>query len=119
MMVQYSHTDNTDDDSSDDDETNDGSVFTHWWWPVDDSEDDVDQWMIQKMTTIDVPEDDKKNIEEIWLQKKIKLRSMMNMYDVVPKIPMTYRVSPASYIVVIVAVSTTVEYLPNQEGVLK
>ena len=35
------------------------------------------------------------------------------MYDVVPKLPMTYRVSLVSCTVVIVAVATTVEYLPS------
>ena len=33
--------------------------------------------------------------------------------DDVSKIPMTYRVSPVSCIVVIVAVATTIEYLPS------
>ena len=37
----------------------------------------------------------------------------MKMYDVVPKIPMKYRVSLVSCIVVIVSVATTVEYLPS------
>ena len=37
----------------------------------------------------------------------------MKMYDVVPKNPMTYRVSPISFTVVIVAFATTVEYLPS------
>ena len=37
----------------------------------------------------------------------------MKMYDVVPKLPLTYRVSPVNYTVVIVAVATTVEYLPS------
>ena len=36
----------------------------------------------------------------------------MNMYDDVPKLPMTYRDSPVSYAVV-VAVATMVEYLPS------
>ena len=78
------------------------------------------QMMIQKMiqhshadAARDVPEDDKKNIEERCLQNKIQLRLMMKMYDIVTKIPMTYRVSPVSYIVVIVEVSTTVEYLSS------
>ena len=48
----------------------------------------------------------------------IHLRSMMNMYDDVPKLPMTYRDSTVSCIVV-VAVATMAEYLPSQEGVLK
>ena len=61
----------------------------------------------------DVPEDDKKMIEERWLQKKVQLRSMVKMYDVAPKIPVTYWVLPVSCIVVIVAVATTVEYLPS------
>ena len=67
----------------------------------------------------DVPKDGKNMIEERWLQKNIQLRSMMKMYDVVPKIPMTYRVSPVSCTILIVAVSTVVEYLPSLEGVLK
>ena len=29
MIVQYSHTKNTDDDNSNDDDTDDGSMFTH------------------------------------------------------------------------------------------
>ena len=37
----------------------------------------------------------------------------MKIYDVVPKLLMTYRVSPISCTVVIVAVATTVEYLPS------
>ena len=37
----------------------------------------------------------------------------MKMYDVVPKLPMTYRVSPVSCTVVVVAVVTAVEYLPS------
>ena len=37
----------------------------------------------------------------------------MKMYDDVPKLPMAYRVSTFSCIVVIVAVDTTVEYLPS------
>ena len=61
----------------------------------------------------DDTEDDKKKIEERFLQKKIQLRSMMKMYDVVSKLPMTYRVSPVNCIVVIVVVSTMVEYLPS------
>ena len=46
------------------------------------------------------------------LQKMIQLRSMMKMYDDVPKLPMTYRVSPVSCTIVLVAVATMVEYLP-------
>ena len=38
---------------------------------------------------------------------------MMKMYDVVPKLPMTYRVSLVGYTVVIVVVATAVEYLPS------
>ena len=37
----------------------------------------------------------------------------MNMCDDVPKLPMTYRVSPVSCTVVLVAVVTMVEYLPS------
>ena len=37
----------------------------------------------------------------------------MKMYDDVSKIPMTYRVSIVSCIVLIVAVATIVEYLPS------
>ena len=33
--------------------------------------------------------------------------------EYVPKLPMTYRVSPVSYTIVIVAVASTVEYLPS------
>ena len=62
---------------------------------------------------MDDSEYDKKKIEEILLQKKIQLRSMMKMYDVVPKNPMIYRVSPVSCTVVIVAVATTVDYSPS------
>ena len=83
--------------------------------------------MIQKMiqhsyadAAKDGPEDDKKMIEEKWfsihilrLQKMIQLRSMMKMYDAVPKLPMTYRVSPVNCTIVIVVVSTMVEYLPS------
>ena len=43
---------------------------------------------------------------------------MMNMHDVAPKIPMTYRDSPVSCTVVMM-VFVDVEYLPSQEGVLK
>ena len=64
-------------------------------------------------TTRGVLEDDMKKTKERWLQKNIQLRSMMKMYDVVPKNPMIYRVSPVSCTVVIVAVSTTVEFLPS------
>ena len=46
------------------------------------------------------------------LQKMIQLRSMMKMIDNVPKIPMTYRVSPESCTIV-VAVVFVVEYLPS------
>ena len=46
------------------------------------------------------------------------LRSMMKMYDGVPKLPMTYRDSPVSCTVV-VAVATVVEHLPSKEGVFK
>ena len=40
------------------------------------------------------------------------MRSMMNMYDDVPKLPMTYRDSPVSFIVVMMVV-VDVEYLPS------
>ena len=46
------------------------------------------------------------------LQKIIQLRLIMNMYDGVPKLPLTYRDSPVNFIVV-VAVATVVEYLPS------
>ena len=42
----------------------------------------------------------------------VQLRSMMNMYDDVPKIPMTYRDSLVSCIVVMMVV-LDVEYLPS------
>ena len=42
----------------------------------------------------------------------IQLRSMMKMYDDVPKLPMTYRDSPENCTDV-VAVATVVEYLPS------
>ena len=42
----------------------------------------------------------------------------MKMHDVVPKIPLTYRDSPVTYVVVMMVVSD-VEYLPSKEGVLK
>ena len=64
-------------------------------------------------------------IEDVWvrmkddsvfiywrLQKMIKLISMMNMNDDVPKLPMTYRDSPVNCTTV-VAVVTVVEYLPS------
>ena len=47
------------------------------------------------------------------LQNMSLLRSMMKMLDNFPKLPMTYRVSPDSCTVVIVAISTSVEYLPS------
>ena len=53
------------------------------------------------------------NTHILILQKMIKLISMMKMYDDVPKLPMTLRVSPVSCTIVVVAVATTVEYLPN------
>ena len=37
----------------------------------------------------------------------------MNMYDDVPKLPMTYRVSLVHCTVIVPAVVTTVEYLPS------
>ena len=37
----------------------------------------------------------------------------MKMYDVVPKLPMTYRVSPVSCIVVIVVGVIAVENIPS------
>ena len=42
----------------------------------------------------------------------IQLRSMMKMYDGVPKIPMTYRDSPVKCIVMVL-VTTLVEYLDS------
>ena len=45
------------------------------------------------------------------LKKMVQLRSMMKMYDDVPKLPMTYRDSLVSCTVV-AAVAIVVEYLP-------
>ena len=42
---------------------------------------------------------------------------MMKMLDNVPKLPMTYRVSPDSCIVIVIVV-VVVEYLPTSKGVL-
>ena len=63
----------------------------------------------------DNPEDDRtcpSTDESQRLQNMIQLRSMMKMYDDVPKLPMTYRVSPDSC-TVLVAVVVVVEYLPS------
>ena len=46
------------------------------------------------------------------LQKMIQLRSMMKMYDDVPKIPMTYRDSPIGC-TVLMMVDVDVEYIPS------
>ena len=49
------------------------------------------------------------SIHILRLQKMIQLREMMNIYDDVSKLPMTYRVSPVSCTIVIVTVATMVE----------
>ena len=51
-------------------------------------------------------------IQILILEKMTHPRSMMNMYDDVTKLPMTYRDSPVSCTVV-VAISTVVEYFPS------
>ena len=84
------------------------------------------QKMIQYPHT-DVVEDDPVHIEDDSVStyrccrrwsSTLMLRSMMKMYDGVPKLPMAYRDSPVRCTFVVV-VSTLVEYLPSWEGVLK
>ena len=63
----------------------------------------------------DNPEDDRRCLSTYKrriLHKMIPLRSIMKMKDDVPKLPMTYRVSPDNSTVV-VAVVVVVEYLPS------
>ena len=76
--------------------------------------------MIQYSHT-DVTEDDPVHIEDdsvftYWgcrrLSSIIMIRSMMKMYDGVPKIPMTYKDSLVRCTIVVV-VATLVEYLPS------
>ena len=104
VMVQYSCTKTADDDSSDNDDTKDGSKDEA---KDDDPEDDsaFTCWWCKRCSI--------RRLKKTCLLKKVQLRSMMNMYDVVPKLPMTYRVSPVSCTVVIVVVATIVEYLPS------
>ena len=50
-----------------------------------------------------------KNTQKMNITEDVQLRSMMKMIDNVPKLPMTYRVSPDSCTVII----ADVEYLPS------
>ena len=105
-MIQYSHTDVVED----------YSVYTYWFYRR--------RFTIQKMIQYphtDVVEDDPVLIEDdsvftYWgcgrRSNILMLRLMMEMYDGVPKLPMTYRDSPVRCTVVEV-VATLVEYLSS------
>ena len=137
-MIQYSHTDVAEDDSvftywcyrrrfsiqkmiqySYTDMIEDYSVSTCWcyrrWFKWFSIHILILQKMIQYLYT------DRRwfstykrwfNIYKLKFQKMIPLRSMMNMYDDVPKLPMTYRDLPI-ICTIVVEVSTMVEQLPS------
>ena len=83
QMIQYPHTDTTEDDLEDDTDSRWFNTYKKWL-----------------------------SIYILRLRKMIQLRSMMKMYDDVPKIPMTYIDSPLSCTVVMMVV-VDVEYLPS------
>ena len=82
-MIRYPHTDTTEDDLEDDVDSRWFSTYKRWF-----------------------------SIYILILRKVIQVRSMMKMYDFVPKLPMTCRDSPISCTVVMMVV-VNVEYLPS------
>ena len=83
IVDDSTHTDNTEDDLEYDADSRWFSIYRRWF-----------------------------SIYIIRLQKMIQLRSMMKMYDDVPKLPMTYRDTSFSCTVVVMVV-VYVEYLPS------
>ena len=82
-MIQYPHNDTTEDDLEDDTDSRWFSTYRRWF-----------------------------TIYILILRKMIQLRSMMKMYDDIPKLPMTYRDSPVICTHVMMVV-VDVEYLPS------
>ena len=106
-MVQYSCTETTNDDSSNNDDTEHVSKDEE---KDDDPEDDstFKCWCCKRCSRRWEEEDWRKMIVE---EDPVEIDD--EMYDGVPKLPMTYRVSPVSCTVVIVVVATTIKYLPS------